>query len=159
MASEMRSAQGKTGITIRTRQGTNIFPESSPQLIIPFGAALTAGGGTNFLAAPGAGFCWVVTFMTISSDAGTQGGVSVTFTGGLACTITGSTPQTLISSPVGTNANVAFGCSSSLFGGSGPVHFSVSGTAYKATVVTATNPSPSQLIATAIDSDTPTDLG
>jgi|SRR5882724_3566893 len=164
-AIQRRSLQSKAGITIRTRKGASVLPETSPQNAVAFGADnLTAGNGTNFLAAPGAGFAWIITSLVVTSDAASGYGVRVTFTGGLAALfqsiVGGTVPpgQSLIAGPFAVAANTAFGCGSTLIG-AGPVHYSVSGTAYKATVASIFNPQATQVIGVPIDSDPSADLG
>ena len=155
-----RSAQSKTGVTIRTRKGSPIFAETSPQNAQPFGADnITAGAaGGNFFAAPGAGFCWVVTSLTVTFNVVAGGGGRVVFTGGMAAVSGAGSVITLLNAPTAMPANSAFGYSSTNIGTSGTT-FSVSGSAYKATVGSVFNAQGAQVVATTIDSDPAADLG
>jgi hypothetical protein len=160
--SATKRASGRTGTTVRTRQGVNIFPETSPQNSQAFGLDAGSAGGANFLAAPGAGFCWVITSLVVSFNPALGNTIRVQFTGGLSAqafqpssgTAPTPPPATVVTSPTAMPANSAFGYTIT---GSGTV--SISGTAYKATIATITNPQTAQLITTPIDSDPSTDLG
>src|SRR5947207_1051102 len=118
-----RSLQAKGGISIRTRKGAPVFPESSPQNAVAFGVDnLAAGSNQNLLAAPGAGFCWVITSLFVSSDA-SGNGVRVNFTGGFAAVFNSPTnsvpcpgPQQLIAAPAAIAANTIFNVSTTLIG-------------------------------------------
>lgn len=167
MPKPIRTQQRKNGITLRTRQGTPIAGESDPRNSVAFGADnVASGSGATFLAAPGAGKQWVITSLVISVDSVAGAGVRVSFTGGLAAVFaipSGATspspaPAQLITQPMAVAVNTSFGCSSTATG-TGTLHYSVSGTAYKATVPTITNPDLAQVIATSIDSDPAADLG
>jgi hypothetical protein len=157
----LRSLQSKSGITLRTRKGANVFPETSPQNSQAFGADNVSGGAT-LLAAPGAGFCWVITSLVVSLNPGVGNTVRITFTGGLAAQATMPTggtapapaPAALVNSPTAMAANASFGYTVS---GTGTA--SISGTAYKATVASVFNPQSAQVIATPIDSDPAGDIG
>lgn len=164
MAIARRSLQSITGITLRTRKGTPILPESSPQNSQSFGVSnQTAGSGpSSLLAAPGAGFCWVITSLYVSTDITQQGtnvgSILVHFTGNISVSAGGVAPLSLISVPTAVAANTSFQIDQATVGPAG-THFTVTGTAYKATVATVTNPDTSQVIATPIDSNPAGDLG
>lgn len=157
-----RGLQSKVGITIRTRKGSAIFPETSPQNTVAFGLNAGGAGGANFLAAPGAGFCWVITSLVCSFLPTAGNTVTVQFTGGLAAQAsqnsTSTTPQVpavLVNAPTAMPANTAFGYT---IGGTGGT-VSISGTAYKATIGTTFNAIPGQVTAIPIDSNPSADIG
>ncbi len=161
----IRSSQKKSGVTVRTLKGTNVFPETSAQNSQGFGGDnIAAGTGGTLLSAPGAGFAWVITSLFVSASCAVAGGVRVSLTGNLAVVFSapagGSTSlsQQLISQPLAIAANTSFGYSSTSTGAAGSV-FSISGTAYKATVATVFNPQAAQVIGVPIDSDPAGDIG
>src|SRR5438270_13676932 len=86
MPRAIRSLQKKAKLTVRTLKGASVFPETSAQNSTPFGVdnATAGAAGANFLSAPGAGFCWVITSLIVSFNVGPSNTVRVTFTGGLA---------------------------------------------------------------------------
>ena len=156
---------GRTGITIRTRTGTPVFSEDAKQNVVPFGCNnVLSPAGATLLAAPGAGKQWVITSLYFSSDitiigTPTSSGNSVTVVVGglLSATLGGPGGIQMITAPFAGAINTSIAVTST-FVGTAP-HYSISGTAYKATAATITNPAPTQLTATTIDSDTATDLG
>jgi hypothetical protein len=161
----IRSMQRKCGVHVRTLKGTPVFPETSAQNSQGFGKDNeSAGNAQNLLAAPGAGFCWVITTLVVSSDAGNGIGVRVAFSGGLAALFPATAdtsaqpPQTLVSAPFAMPANTAFGYTSTQLVAAG-THFSISGTAYKATVANVFNAQSAQVIGVPIDSDPAGDIG
>lgn len=163
MARAIRSASKRTGITIRTRSATNIFPENSPQNYVPFGASSIVAGaaGANLLGSPSVGKTWIIVSLFVSTDAVNGAGCSVNFTGGLAALFQsfgagGVIPQQLIIAPFAVAAAFAY-TSTAIAGAS---HFSISGVAYAATIPLGTaNVQPSQLIAATQDGNPSTDLG
>jgi hypothetical protein len=163
MAIALRSASKRTGITIRTRAATAIFPENSPQNYVPFGADfIAAGAGATLLTIPSAGKAWIIVSLFVSTDAINGAGVRVAFTGGLAALFQSfgpgcPPPQRLIFAPFSIG-NAIFAYTSTIVAGAS--HFSIAGSAYVATIPAGyANASQAQLIAVAQDGNPSNDLG
>jgi hypothetical protein len=163
MARAIRSASKRTGITIRTRTGTAIYPENSPQLYVPFGADnIAAGSGSTLLTGPATGKTWIIVSLFVSTDAINGAGLRVQFTGSLAALFQSFgggavSPEQLIIAPFAIG-NVAFACTSTAVAGA--CHYSVAGSAYQATIPAGSaNAQQGQLITIAQDGNPATNLG
>ena len=158
MPVSVRSLQSKAGLTIRTRKGATVYPESAPQNTVPFGVDNVSGTGTLLAGSNGT---WVITSLVVSFNPAVNSTVRVSFTGGASAqaSLPGSPsappppPASLITAPMSIGNGTSFQFTVS---GSGTV--SISGTAYLATVASKTNPD-AQVIASPIDSNPAGDLG
>jgi hypothetical protein len=166
VAINFRSASKRTGITIRTRTATAIYPENAPQNFVSFGADFIVAGsaGATLLTAPVSGKTWIVESLFVSTDAVNGAGVRVQFTGNLAVVFQSMVGagaldgKQLIIAPFSVGNAALFGYTSTNIAG-GP-HFSISGVAYLATVpVSTTNAQAAQLIAVTQDGNPSADLG